>query len=245
MLKESREYKKILVLGGKSDLALAILKLLPMSKGAEIVLCGRYMSQFDCPVSLKQYRVKNLELDFLNFQICEEIVEEVFLAGNVDLVIIAFGILGNEERQLNPDLFREVLQTNFFSQALLLNLINSKLVNQSHGQILQISSVAGVRPRKRNFVYGVSKFGVDFIAQGLQKMNSGVHITILRPGFVYTKMTSKVSAAPFATNRNYVAKVAVSGLLKRKRIIYAPRILVIVMFILKLLPERLFRIIDN
>jgi decaprenylphospho-beta-D-erythro-pentofuranosid-2-ulose 2-reductase len=116
-----------------------------------------------------------------------------------------------------------------------------------HGQILLISSVAGIRPRRRNFVYGVSKFGVDFIAQGLQKgsLENNVFITILRPGFVHTKMTSGLPAAPFATSRDIVAKIASKGLLRKKRIVYAPRILVLVMFILRLLPERIFRILDQ
>jgi decaprenylphospho-beta-D-erythro-pentofuranosid-2-ulose 2-reductase len=233
------------VLGGKSDLAHSILEYLPISTDAEIVLCGRDIAGFRPQENLNQYRVRNLELDFVDLRRSEGVIDEIFVAGKVDLVIIAYAILGNEKHQLNGELFREVLETNFFSQALLLNLINAKMVDQSHGQILQISSVAGIRPRKRNFVYGVSKFGVDFIAQGLQKVNTDVHITILRPGFVYTKMTSKVAAAPFPTNRNRVAKIAVSGLLKKKRVVYAPRILVVVMFVLKLFPERLFRIIDN
>jgi decaprenylphospho-beta-D-erythro-pentofuranosid-2-ulose 2-reductase len=114
-------------------------------------------------------------------------------------------------------------------------------------QILQISSVAGIRPRRRNFVYGVSKFGVDFVAQGLQKesVEKNVFITILRPGFVHTKMTTNMPPAPFATEKIRVAKIATRALAKKRRIVYAPKILLFVTLVLKLLPERIFRIVDK
>jgi decaprenylphospho-beta-D-erythro-pentofuranosid-2-ulose 2-reductase len=116
-----------------------------------------------------------------------------------------------------------------------------------HGHVLIFSSVAGIRPRRRNFVYGLTKFGVDFLAQGLQKVNckKNVYITILRPGFVFTKMTSGLHPAPFATDVDKVGKIAAKAILKRKRIVYAPRALFLLMGVLRILPEHLFRKIDN
>ena len=247
MLSKVGEIQSVLLLGGKSDLGLATLAKLPISKNARIILCGRDMNAFEIPDTLSKFQVQKVEVDLADTAKAMLIIDEVFEGGDVDLAIIAYATLGSEQFQLNHEVFAKVLNNNFYSQALLLNQINSRMRHQMSGQILQISSVAGIRPRKANFVYGASKFGVDFIAQGLQKQNLGsnVFITILRPGFVHTKMTINMSPAPFATNESAVAKIAANGLRKRKRIVYAPRILFLVMFILKLLPERIFRILDK
>jgi decaprenylphospho-beta-D-erythro-pentofuranosid-2-ulose 2-reductase len=247
MLNGLGEYQKILLVGGKSDIALEILHQLPMAEDAEIILLGRNLNLFAIPDFLNAFSIQRIEVEFTNLETTRESINEIFDDTDIDLAIIAYASLGNEVLQLDPDIFSEVLYTNFYSQALVLNQINSRMLKQMHGQILQISSVAGIRPRKRNFVYGVSKFGVDFIAQGLQKQSveKNVFITILRPGFVHTKMTTNMSPAPFATEKSKVAKIATRALKKKSRIVYAPRILLFVMLVLKLLPERIFRVVDK
>lgn len=247
MLNGLGEYQKILVVGAKSDLALAILNQLPIAQDAEVILLGRKLDSFVFPDFLKDFNVRRIEAEFTNVEKAIDISTGVFNDSDIDLAIVAYASLGSEEHQLDSDIFAEVLFNNFYSQAQILNQLNSSMCKQRHGQILLLSSVAGIRPRRRNFVYGVSKFGVDFIAQGLQKVNVGknVFITILRPGFVHTKMTTNMPPAPFATERNVVAKIASRALLKKKRIVYAPRILKFVMLVLRLLPERIFRFVDK
>lgn len=247
MLNSFGQYQKVLVLGGKSDIALATLALLPLSADAEILICGKNLNSFDYPQWMQPYQVSEYELNFKNTVDSELIVGDIFRKGDVDLVIVAYALLGKEESQLNPEQYAEILFTNFYSQALLLNQVNHNLRLQKHGQILVFSSVAGVRPRRKNFVYGVTKSGIDFISQGLQKDNvgQGVEITIVRPGFVYTKMTRESSPAPFAISLERAARISAEGLVRKKRVVYAPRILRIVMSVLKLFPERIFRLIDK
>ncbi len=247
MLNSFGQYQRILVLGGKSDLALSTLEHLPLSESAEIYLCGRSIANLELPSRLKTHEINRVEIDFTDISLTSKMLSNIFQSGDIDLVLLAYANLGNELLQLEDKIFQEVLQNNFFSQAIILNHVNTKLVRQMHGQILVFSSVAGIRPRRKNFVYGASKFGIDFISQGLQKNNSdkNVFITIIRPGFVHTKMTIGMPPAPFATDKDTVAKIAVNALLKKKRIVYAPRVLSIVMFILKHLPEKLFARLDK
>ena len=247
MLNGVGEFQKILVIGGKSDIALSIVGTLPISADAEIILCGRHMSDLILSPNLDHFNIERVEVDFTNIFDAQNIIESIFHIGDVVIVILAYSILSNNESQLDSHLFANVLNTNFYSQAIILNHVYAKMVSQKHGQILYISSVAGLRPRKVNFVYGISKFGVDLISQGLQKMSVGtnVFITILRPGFVHTKMTAGLPPAPFAITQMSLAKIAVKGLKKRRKVIYAPRKLRMIMLILKLLPERIFRILDK
>jgi len=239
--------QRVVVLGGKSEIALSVLDQIPMAVDSQVILCGRDMGNFSLPESLLSYHIEKIEIDFTKLDIGYGIIDSIFQSGDIDLVIIAYAQLGNEELQLNPIIFADIMYTNLYSQALLLNYVNSKLVDQMHGQMLLISSVAGIRPRRRNFVYGASKFGVDFIAQGLQKYNidKNVFITILRPGFVHTKMTVGLKPAPFSIDLKKISKITGHALLKKKRVVYAPKFLSIVMFILRNLPERIFKILDK
>jgi len=240
-------FQRILVLGGKSELANSIMSQLPIASDAKVILCGRNTANIPQLKTLANHQVQELEIDFSSVELAIDLVENVFKTSEIDLVLFAFGVLGNEVNQLSRDIVKEVLNINFFSQAQLLAVVYKNLATQMHGQILYISSVAAIRPRRRNFVYGASKSGVDFFARGLQKLSKGdnVFITILRPGFVHIKMTAGLSAAPFATEKDVVARIAVKGLMRKKPVVYAPRILILVMFMLRILPERVFRILDK
>jgi decaprenylphospho-beta-D-erythro-pentofuranosid-2-ulose 2-reductase len=247
MLNGLGEIQSVAVLGAKSDLAVSILKDLPLSRDAEIILYGRNLQSFSLPDKLKVFRNTMIEVDFQDIEAARKEISSLFSRGDIDLVVIAYAILGNEDHQLDADLFASVLHVNLYSQAILLNDVYSRMAIQKHGQILLISSVAGMRPRRRNFVYGVSKASVDFLAQGFQKLtsDSNVFLTILRPGFVFTKMTGGMKPAPFATSQGKVSQIAVKGLKRKKKVVYAPRKLIMVMFLIRLLPERLFRLLDK
>ena len=247
MLNGLGEIQSVAILGAKSDLAISILTELPLSKDVEVFLYGRNLQSFSLPDNLHGIRSVSIELDFQDVKKAREEISKLFVGRDIDLVIMAYAILGDEDRQLNADLFASVLHVNLYSQAILLNDVFSGMATQRHGQILLISSVAAMRPRRRNFVYGVSKAGVDFLAQGFQKLSpeDNVFITILRPGFVFTKMTSGMKPAPFATTQANVTRVAVKGLEKKKKVVYAPRKLFLIMFIIKLLPERIFKLLDK
>ena len=90
---------------------------------------------------------------------------------------------------------------------------------QGHGTIVALSSVAGERARRSNFVYGSSKAGMDAFFQGLgdSLVGTGVHVMIVRPGFVHTKMTDGMDAAPLSTTPEAVADAIVRGLARGQR----------------------------
>jgi decaprenylphospho-beta-D-erythro-pentofuranosid-2-ulose 2-reductase len=106
-----------------------------------------------------------------------------------------------------------------------------------------LSSVAGERVRRSNFVYGSSKAGIDGYYQGLAAAlaGSGVRVMIVRPGFVHTKMTRGRKAAPLATSPEAVAAAIVRGLRRGHEIVWAPPALRYVMVVLRHLPRAVFR----
>ena len=98
---------------------------------------------------------------------------------------------------------------------------------QGHGHLVVLSSVAGERVRKGNFVYGASKAGLDGFAQGLGDAlaGSGASVLVVRPGFVHSQMTEGMPAAPFATTPAAVADATVKALAKGRRTVWVPAVL--------------------
>ena len=106
-----------------------------------------------------------------------------------------------------------------------------------------LSSVAGERVRKANPVYGGTKAGIDGFAQGLGDglAADGVHLMVVRPGFVHSAMTQGLQAAPFATTPEKVAEATARGLRGRRRTVWAPGILRVVFSVLRHVPGPVWR----
>ncbi len=158
---------------------------------------------------------------------------------DIDLFILASGILGLNPEESTPAETAAQCQVNFSNSVASLQLISERMAKQGHGQILVITSVAGIRPRQGNYVYGATKAGLDFYAIGLsgQLAGTGVTLSVLRPGFVFSKMTLGLKPAPFALNPQQVAKLSIKGLSRRKEIIYAPGLLKYIFFFIRFLPR--------
>ena len=125
-------------------------------------------------------------------------------AESVDLVIVAVGELGSQaEDETDPDRIARMMTVNLTWPAAALSAVADQLRQQGHGRIIVLSSVAGFRIRRSNFVYGSAKAGLDGFAQGLGEAlrGTGVSMHIVRPGFVRTKMTAGRTPAPFAVER--------------------------------------------
>ena len=124
--------------------------------------------------------------------------------------------------------------------------IRRRMVAQGTGRILVISSVAAIRVRRSNYLYGGAKAGLDRLCEGLADslLGTGVTLQILRPGFVRSKMTTGLKEAPFTTGVDEVADVAVKGLSSHKRVITSPPVLAYVFALLRHLPAPLWRKIE-
>jgi decaprenylphospho-beta-D-erythro-pentofuranosid-2-ulose 2-reductase len=114
---------------------------------------------------------------------------------------------------------------------------------QGHGRLIVLSSVAGERVRKANFVYGSSKAGLDGFAQGLGDAlaGTGASVLVVRPGFVHSRMTAGMQAAPFASTPTAVAEATVRGLRHGRRTVWVPATLRPVFAVFRHLPGAVWR----
>lgn len=163
--------------------------------------------------------------------------------GPIDVVVVAFGVLhppGKSEQ--DPDLAVEMADVNFTGAASALLHAARRMRDQGSGHLVVLSSVAGLVPRA-NFVYGSTKAGIDFLAQGLAASlaDSPVGVTIVRPGFVRTSMTAHMDPVMFAVDPDDVAQAVVAGLATDRGVVWVPRVLRPVMALVRVLPPALAR----
>src|ERR671910_357590 len=132
----------------------------------------------------------------------------------------------------------ELVSVNYTGAVSIALAVAAQFRRQGHGRLVVLSSVAGERVRKANFVYGSSKAGLDGFAQGLGDSLAGTGSTVLvvRPGFVHSSMTAGMKAAPFATTPGAVADATVEALAKGRRIVWVPGVLRLVFSVFRHLP---------
>jgi decaprenylphospho-beta-D-erythro-pentofuranosid-2-ulose 2-reductase len=241
MLEKSKSFSTVVLIGSTSEIGIAILSKIKYCHTSKIFFIGR-----EEPMKTN-YSTSNQEAEFIKCDLLEyeevcNVIKTLEKLNSIDLVIIAAGYLPYENKELDSQEVRKTLMINAVAVPMIVSSVMKLMQHQISGRILLISSVASMRPRTRNFTYGASKNTADFFAVGLinKFRKSNISLKILRPGFVHTKLTKEFKPAPFATSSQSVAKIAVQGLFKKQKIIYAPKKLRIVMLILQILPRSIF-----
>jgi decaprenylphospho-beta-D-erythro-pentofuranosid-2-ulose 2-reductase len=240
--------RRVVVLGGTSEIALAIVRELATSAPREVALLGRdgaRLAQAADELAPRCEYVSTIEVDADDTDRHEAAVATAFeRLGGADIVILAVGLLG-ERGGLPYDLNGavDVLRVNVVGAGSLLLQAARRLDAQRHGTVIVLSSVAGERVRRSNVVYGASKAALDGLAQGLGDAldSRGVRVMVVRPGFVQTRMTRGLDPAPLATDPATVARAVVRGLDRGDTVVWAPASLRWLMLVLRLVPRKLFR----
>lgn len=245
--------QSILVLGGTSDIAVATLEIMAARRLERAVLAGRDVKALEAVASrlmaIGNLRAASAYFDADDGESHDRAISALFHEhGSFDVVLFAFGVLGDQATAERDTLEARRIATTNYVGVVTSGLAAAKLLRvQGHGTIVLLSSVAGERVRRANFVYGSSKAGADAFAQGLGDAlhGSGVNVLIIRPGFVRSKMTKGLAPAPMAVGTAEVAAAIVTGLERRAHIVYVPPKLRALFVVLRHLPRALFRRIPS
>ena len=241
--------QSLLVLGGASEIAQAIVAGLVPGRCRTVVLAGRPSERLEEAAEAARAAgadtVEIVAYDTTDLAGVTTVIDAVFdRFGDIDVVLAAAGALGDQsELETDPVAAAELITTNFTGLASSLLAVAIRMRVQGHGRLVVISSVAGERARKANFIYGSTKSGLDAFAQGLgdSLVGSGVSVTIVRPGFVVGRMTEGMDPAPFSTTPEAVAKAVVAGIVSGAEVVYAPSILRWVFAGMRHLPRAVWR----
>ena len=240
------EVQTIVLLGGGSEIGRAIVEALVSPATRVVVLAARRPDE----LSAASLQREGLTLETVRFDAADVDSHEPFVRelvarhGDLDAVIVAFGQLG-EQSALDDDPVRaaELVTVNYTGAVSASLAVAAQFRRQGHGRLVVLSSVAGERVRKDNYVYGSSKAGLDGFAQGLGDAlaGTGASVLVVRPGFVHSQMTAGMKARPFATTPAAVAKATVDGLRKGRRTVWVPGTLRPVFTVFRHLPGPVWR----
>ncbi len=239
--------RRVLLLGGTSEIGLATLHALDLPAGAQVVLAGRDRSALAGVAAGLPARLQTSIdcFDALRPESTAAVVHRAFAAGQVDVVLPAFGVLGDQEQMTrDPRGAEELLTVNVLAQARAVLEAAAAMRRQGHGTLVVFSSIAAVRPRRANFVYGASKAALDALGQGLRDAlhDTGVHVVVVRPGFVIGRMTAGMRPAPLSSTPEAVA-AAVAAAVRRGRggTVWVPASLRLLADAMRLVPRPIWR----
>ena len=239
----------VLVLGGRSEIGLAVAERLVGRGAGTVVLAARRSHELDDEeATLRRAgaaHVDRIEFDADDLLGHRPMVDDVVARhGPLDVVVVAFGILGDQARAERDAAHAvAVVQTDYTAHVSVLTHLANVLRAQGHGRLVVFSSVAGVRVRRANYVYGSAKAGLDGFASGLADAlaGSGVRLLLVRPGFVVGRMTRGMSPAPLSSTPDQVADATVDALVRGRDEVWVPALLRPVFAGMRVLPRALWR----
>lgn len=239
----------ILLLGGTSEIGLAITKRYLKERPLRVILAAMPGDDaLDAAVaSLKEAgasEVHTLDFDATAFDTHPAVIDKAWEIADVDVAIVAFGLLGDNE-VLWQDQKAAVTEFNVNTTGAVSVgvLLGQKMKAQGYGQIIVMSSVAGEKVRRSNFVYGASKAGLDgfYRLLGEALAEYGPKVLVVRPGQVRTRMSAHVKEAPLTVTKEAVARQVVNAARDGKSLIWAPPLFRLVMIALKHIPGPIFK----
>lgn len=164
--------------------------------------------------------------------------------GTIELALLAHGVLGDQENaQASYAEAEAILRTNFLSSVSLITWLANYFETTKEGTLAVISSVAGDRGRKSNYVYGASKGALSIFVDGVRNRidRAGVQVLTIKPGFVATPMTAHVAQGPLFAKPAQVARGIVRAIEKRRDVVYLPAFWRGIMLVVRMIPRRIFK----
>lgn len=242
------EPQTIVLLGGTSDIGLAIVRKMLNPTTRTVVLACRDVERGERAASGLRHEALTVEVvafDGADTASHADLARSLSAKyGDIDVAIVAFALLGEGDvTTVDPVAAAGIAHVNFTGVVSSTIAVANQMRQQGHGSIVILSSVAGERVRRANPVYGATKAGIDGFAQGFgdRLAADGVHMLVVRPGFVHSQMTVGAKAAPFATTPEVVADATVKALRSKRRVAWAPGVLRYVFVVLRHLPGPVWR----
>ena len=234
----------VLILGAASDVGQALAKQF-YSAGFQLVLAARKTGDIESYLSTWPNKEK---ITCVSFDACDFANHKNWvgkLPTVPDITICVFGYLGDQEKAMEEwNESQRIIDTNYSGAVSILNVIAGIYAKRGSGIIAGISSVAGDRGRQSNYIYGSAKAGFTAYLSGLRNkmLRHGVHVLTIKPGFIATKMTAGLKLPKALTaSPDQVAKRIYNGVRSRQNVIYVLPIWFLIMFVIRHIPEFIFK----
>ncbi|UII25513.1 SDR family oxidoreductase [Fulvivirga maritima] len=211
----------VLILGGTSDIAYELAKI-HIGEQDEVILASRNVDNLKVIQSDLKIRYRGgvmiEKFDATDTATHKSFFEE--LPDSISLVYCLFGYLGdNDLAQTSWAEAQQIINSNYVGAVSILNIISEEFARKKEGVIVGVSSVAGVRGRQSNYIYGSAKAGFTAYLSGLRNRlyHDGVHVLTVLPGFMNTKMTAGMDLPKLLTASPEVAARKIAKAAKKKK----------------------------
>jgi len=240
--------KRILIMGANSAIAEATARLLA-ARGDSLFLIGRSGSRLEAAAAdLKVRGATAVEFAVMDARDLDRFAEVVGAAlerlQGLDGALIAHGTLSDQDACSDSlALLHEEFVVNALSTMALCTLLANTFLAQRHGVLAVISSVAGDRGRRSNYVYGSAKAAVTAFTSGLRQrlFRHGVRVVTIKPGFVSTPMTAAFRKGLLWAQPSSVARTIVRAMDRGTPVCYTPWFWRPIMWVIRAIPESLLR----
>ena len=245
--------KRFIIIGATSSIAEHCARLWIAEAPINLTLVGRDASRTKSIADDLKVRSPSSAITVVSGNLVEpdsiqRLVDQILKDGNADCALIAHGSLADQSAcQQDLALTAEELSINGISPVLFAEAIANSMVRAGHGTLGVIGSVAGDRGRKSNYVYGAGKGMITRYVQGLQHRLAGTEVAVIliKPGPTRTPMNAHLGdSGPSLADVAKVAATIVSGMEKRRNVVYAPRRWWVIMMIIRHLPRFIFNRMD-
>ncbi len=240
--------RTILLLGGTSEIGLAIAEGYLARQSGAVLLAARAGSPRVSGAVERLETAGAREVTVLDFDARDTdshpgVLQQAF-EREIDVAVVAFGLLGDAELLWQDQQAAVALAETNFTGALSVGvLLGQQMTRQGHGLIIALSSVAGEKVRRSNFVYGSSKAGFDGFYENLGAAlePAGVQVLVVRPGAVSTKMIEGMKPAPLTVDARTVAEKVLEAADAGSRMVRVPWLFGPILWVIKHLPGPIFR----
>lgn len=226
--------QRILIIGANSDVALSAGKMY-LEKGCTVTFAAHK------PDELPDWAQPRITVNLEEVEQACERLQEI----ECDVLVYSAGKLASNEDCRDPACAEAVRKVNFVTPSALLPIFTAKMKERGSGVLLGITSVAADRGKASHYLYGASKAGFDHLLAGLRQElhGSGVRVLTIRPGYINTKMTAGINTPGFltASKEQVAAKLVKNSLQGQRNIIYVKAIWRPIMWMLRHVPEALFK----
>ncbi len=238
----------VLILGATSAIAQATSRLLARD-GARFFLVARDKAKLEAVSAdlltrgAKAVRGYVADLDDTELHMAV-LASALDALGEIDLALLAHGVLGEQaEAEKSYKAAEAVLHTNFLAPVSLITWLANYFETRRAGCLAVISSVAGDRGRKSNYVYGASKGALSIFLDGVRNRvdRAGVHVLTIKPGFVATPMTAHLPRGPLFAQPITIGQGILKAVAGRRDVVYLPGFWAVIMFLVRSVPGRIFK----
>lgn len=237
----------LLILGANSDVGQELAKIFAQNEHANIYMVSRKIDLLEKSCTDIKIRYK-VEAEYFSFDATDYESHVAFyekLDPKPDGIVLAFGYLGDQ--QLGQQDFheaRKIIETNFMGAVSILEIIAADFARRNHGFIIALSSVAGERGRQSNYIYGAAKGALTIYLSGLRNRlhKKNVRVISVLPGMIRTKMTDGLNLPDkLLAEPEEIAQDVYNGFKKGKDIIYAKWYWKLIMAVINIIPEKVFK----